>query len=573
MRTTHLRTAMLALLIVTITLPISIPVRGKSVYPVSFYIIPSSNPFPGASYAGSITACGGTFYNNQSTTSCGSSFYATASYPGGNAIGYFNNWPFVGWKWSGGVSCTYYLVNSNPITCEISGPGSLTAVYSPRIGYFAIPSTGGNITLASETSGCEPSVGGHLDVLYEFSEEFAFNKTFVVCANPAPGYVFSRWTSSGNITLASPSSNPNSLYLIGPGNITAHFLYTLPTSVTFQTNPNTNPFLGANSAGSIEACGSTFYNNQTSASCGNSFTATARLPFSSYPNSWSFSGWDWSGGVSCLDNRTANPTSCTVSGVSGSLRAVYTYSPPIAITFKTSPIVNQFVETSSAGSISACGYTFYNGQSSTSCGRQFKATANSFGLRGWQFFGWQWNGSISCSETSANSTACIVEGPGSLTAIYAAKLNLPPTPGGNVNVFNILNTNTFNSLNIDRNCIPSQGKSVGYGVPLPFYPQVFNYTFEACADPSPGYIFSGWNVSGDVTIDGSAFSNPVNVTITGPGNITAHFTPDSSSSTQNFILSLNDSLNVPVEGHTIGVADCMNLFSARVPKNYCWLTC
>lgn len=183
------------------------------------------------------------------------------------------------------------------------------------------------------------------------------------------------------------------------------------------------------------------------------------------------------------------------------------------VTFYTNPTT--FVGASSLGSITACGGTFTNGQSnSTSCGSSFAATADlPVPLLDWQFHHWEWSGGVSCSSDTANPASCSITGAGSLKAVYSAKVTFQtdPTTAGSI------------SWGSCSNSPHANGQTV-YEVSLP--PEYVNNSITACYVPS-GYTLSGWSCSGGLSCSGS--NDPVRVTFTGPGTITAAFRQGSLS--------------------------------------------
>jgi len=168
------------------------------------------------------------------------------------------------------------------------------------------------------------------------------------------------------------------------------------SAITFYTNPST---FAAASPGSITACGTTFMNGQSPASCGTSFSATANLPSPS--TGWQFSNWVWTGGISCASS-SANPTSCTNSGV-GSLQAVFLAQ----ITFNTNPAP---VGAISWDSCSNPGYT--NGL--TMLSNNFGPNSICYVPSGYTFSSWTCSGGLTCSGTN-DPTVATFNGPGAVT--------------------------------------------------------------------------------------------------------------------------------------------------------------
>jgi hypothetical protein len=204
----------------------TIPQAG---YTVTFYTNPNS--FLSAPSEGSISACGNTFYDGQSSTNCGTSFTATA-----NSLG-SNDWQFSGWEWSEGVSCAD--LRANPVSCAVTGSGSVRAQYEAAVTFHSVPSNGGTIMWLDESSACPISQSpafpdGGVVTDYRLPPEFNNNR--VLCAIPAAGYAFLAWSSSGGVALmSSPSSNPVTGSFTGPGTVTAHFSSTQTTTAQSTT--------------------------------------------------------------------------------------------------------------------------------------------------------------------------------------------------------------------------------------------------------------------------------------------------------------------------------------------------
>ncbi len=179
--------------------------------------------------------------------------------------------------------------------------------------------------------------------------------------------------------------------------------------------------------------------------------------------------------------------------------------PGFVSTFNTNP--TNFLGATSAGSITACSGTYYNGQSSSSCPSSFPATANPpTPSSDWQFHHWEWSSGVSCSSNIANPTSCTVSSSGSLNAVYAAKVTFFTNPSvGSISWGSCSNTPRTNGQSIFDSNLPPE----------------FSNSITACANAPSGYTFQGWSCSGGLACSGS--STPTTVTFTGPGSITATF--------------------------------------------------
>lgn len=178
-----------------------------------------------------------------------------------------------------------------------------------------------------------------------------------------------------------------------------------PNTIRFASTPGI--FLGSQS-GSISACGDTFKNGESAAwfngqaaVCASSFSATANLPSPS--SGWKFDHWEWSGGISCA-NPSSNPVSCSLSGNTGSLRAVYAAQ----VSFAVSPLVagNLIGWSSCAGpnEPNEASVYFTNYGSVTAC----------YVPSGYTLSSWSCSGGLACSGSN-NPTSVMFTGPGTIT--------------------------------------------------------------------------------------------------------------------------------------------------------------
>ncbi len=182
---------------------------------------------------GSITACGGTFANGQSSTGCGGSFSATANLPLPSS-----DWQFHHWEVSGGVSCNN--LSSNPTSCTVSGSGSLKAVYAAKVTFVTTSNTGpvGSISWGSCANAGHPNG----DTIFDYSLPPEFSNSITACANVPSGYTFQSWSCGGGLAC-SGSSTSTMVTFTGPGSITATFqqitggdLASTSLSVTFPAS-------------------------------------------------------------------------------------------------------------------------------------------------------------------------------------------------------------------------------------------------------------------------------------------------------------------------------------------------
>jgi len=197
-----------------------------------------------------------------------------------------------------------------------------------------------------------------------------------------------------------------------------------------------------------------------------------------------------------------------------------TQSSLASITFQSTP--SSFVGATIPGTITGCGSTFINGQSTSNCGSNFTAAANlPTATTGWQFNHWTWSGSVTCSNNSANPTSCSASGSGgSLIAVYGAQITFVTNPVSSALI-------SWGSCSN-----PGQGNGASF-----FSTSYGTASVTVCYVPY-GYTFSNWSCSGGLACSGS--NNPTTVTFTGPGTITLNLqtqTPTNSASTTSSLTS------------------------------------
>jgi uncharacterized repeat protein (TIGR02543 family) len=164
---------------------------------VTFYVTPT----------GSISACGGTFSDGQSSTGCGGSFSATYNLPSPSS-----QWQFYYWSWSGGVTCN--SISANPTSCTVSSSGSLTVLFGAKITFYTNPTNVGAILWGGSLSTPRTNGATTFDVNYGSVNAYA---------NVPTGYSLGGWSCSGGLSCFG-SSSPTSVTFSGPGTITASFV-------------------------------------------------------------------------------------------------------------------------------------------------------------------------------------------------------------------------------------------------------------------------------------------------------------------------------------------------------------
>ncbi len=215
---------------------------------------------------------------------------------------------------------------------------------------------------------------------------------------------------------------------------------------------------------------------------------------------------DFTTQASSVTSSTTSPQTTTQT----SYQSV-TQTTSTSTTFQISP--SSFIGMTSPGTITACGSTHTNGQSATSCGNSFTATANlPTPFTGWRFDHWVWTGGIMCSSISSTSVSCTASGSGGfLMAVYGAQVTFA--------------TNPASPALIGWGSCSNQGHGNGDSLFSTGYGSV---AVTACYVPSD-YTLSSWSCSGGLACSGS--NNPVTATFNGPGTITLNLQPQTLTST------------------------------------------
>ena len=340
---------------------------------ITFYTNPTT--FTGASSPGSISACGSTFSNGQSSTNCGSSLSATANLPSPQS-----QWQFDHWEWSGGVSCSSNT--ANPTSCTISSIGSLNAVYAAQITFQTNPPNQGSISWAS----CSNPAYTNGQTLYDSNLPPEFSNSFTVCANVPSGYALAGWTTTGGLSVASGSNPTTTATFTGPGTITGSF-----TQLTQTLTTNVDSGSGSVSpncpSGCLEGVGSS-----------SSVTATPSA-------NWQFSSWSITG-ASCSGGPSSNPCTFTMPNNAVTISATFAQ-------------LNQTLTTvvgSGNGSVSpSCSSGCYERVDSS-----VTVTANP--SSGWKLSSWTTQ-NVSCSG-SATSNPCTFTMPNNAVTISATFISI-----------------------------------------------------------------------------------------------------------------------------------------------------
>jgi hypothetical protein len=164
-----------------------------------------------------------------------------------------------------------------------------------RVYFYTDPTTCGSINFAgvTKTNGQYGDYAGG---------------TYTAKANPCTGYTFSKWVTTGGVTVTNPTLSTTTAKVSGGGSLKAVFT-PIQCKVTFYTSPTT--------VGSITYQGLTMTNGQTKVyNWGTSGPAKANVPAG-----YKFVRWETTGNVG-VSSTTANPTTVTIR-CGGTLKAVF----------------------------------------------------------------------------------------------------------------------------------------------------------------------------------------------------------------------------------------------------------
>jgi parallel beta-helix repeat protein len=142
-----------------------------------------------------------------------------------------------------------------------------------------------------------------------------FPKTYPIQYDPASGYEFARWETSGGVSVADSYASSTSATVGGDGTLRA--IYSLIPVPTYDVNLQSGQDDGSTSnLGTIVFDGSTYHLPNAAVEPSGTYTASYN-PASGYV----FVSWQTSGGITVADSSSQS-TSATVSS-DGTLRAVY----------------------------------------------------------------------------------------------------------------------------------------------------------------------------------------------------------------------------------------------------------
>jgi hypothetical protein len=329
-------------------------------------------------------------YSNGNTVNKGANTYNIVAVPG---TGYnFSSWQTTG----GGLSVA--VPTSASTTCTVSGNGTLRMVQTVAppteytITFDTNPANTGSVTFAAVT----------------YSDGNTVNKaanTYAITANPAGGYNFASWQTTGSLLVAAPGSASTTCTVSGAGTLSMVQTAIPPTeyTITFDTVPA--------ATGTITFAAVTYSDGNTVNKAANTYAITANPAGGYY-----FQQWQTTGSLSVAAPGSAS-TTCTVSGA-GTLRMVQTQTPPAeyTVTFDTDP--------EATGSITFAAVTYSDGNTVNKAAATYAITAHPGS--GYYFDGWQTTGSLSVTSASSASTTCTVSGAGTLRMVQT---ETPPVGG------------------------------------------------------------------------------------------------------------------------------------------------
>jgi len=416
---------------------------------------------------------------------------------GGEYFGVFYNdtWSYSGGAWTNLTS--RLIENPGPL-----GRGSLTTLPANaglvEFGGLSTTALSSNATwelLTSPTSAllvvdvspasCGPLLVGNDSNVSSGTQLRLAPGNYTAAAPPCAGYLFAHWTAQGGVSFpAADIESPVVVLNVSTGG-TLTAVYVAAYAVTFYAEPA--------SCGPIEVGSSGPWTSGTRVTLAVGNYSLAALPCTGDL----FDHWDLSGGVSILAG-TSNDSGTTLSVVgTGSVTAVYV--PLQSVEFLVRP--------------AGCGPIAVGSGASEASGGTLALRDGTYlitapACAGHVFALWTTTGSVSVPPALANVSGAemTVSGAGTLTAEYAT-LN------------SVLFSVAPSSCGLVLLATPSGVEEAGTAS-LP------NGTYLVTAPDCLGYVFDLWAFSGSVSVAaGATFSSSAEVVVTGPGSLTAEFTP------------------------------------------------
>jgi hypothetical protein len=229
--------------------------------------------------------------------------------------------------------------------------------------------------------------------------------TYNIAANPAGGYNFDHWATTGGLSVGASGSASTTCTVSGAGTLSMVQTVVPPTeyTVTFDTVPA--------ATGTITFDGVGYNDGNTVDKAAATYNIAANPAGGYY-----FDHWATTGGLSVGASGSAS-TTCTVSGA-GTLSMVQTVEQPTeyTVTFDTVP--------AATGTITFAAVTYNDGNSVDKTAGTYAIMANPAG--GYYFDHWVTTGGVSVSSSSSASTTCTVSDDGTLSMV---QIETPPVGG------------------------------------------------------------------------------------------------------------------------------------------------
>jgi hypothetical protein len=286
-------------------------------------------------------------------------------------------------------------ITANPVAIAVTDGQVIVSGAPPAeytITFDTDPEATGTITFAAVT----------------YSDGNTVNKaanTYAITANPAGGYSFSGWQTTGSLSVAAPGSATTTCTVTGAGTLSMVQTLTPPTqyTVTFDTDPE--------ATGTITFAAVTYNDGNTVNKAANTYAIVANPAGGYY-----FSSWQTTGSLSVAAPGSAS-TTCTVTGA-GTLSMVQTQTPPTqyTVTFDTDP--------EATGTVTFAAVTYSDGNTVNKSAATYAIVAHP--ASGYSFAGWQTTGSLSVAAPGSASTTCTVTGAGTLRMVQT---ETPPVGG------------------------------------------------------------------------------------------------------------------------------------------------
>jgi Divergent InlB B-repeat domain len=405
-----------------------------------------------------------------------------------HAIGSPGN-PFNTWAVSGGVIVD--SITSAFTTLTVTTGGTVTAL-------FGAPPATATVTFT------DVGAPGSVNFLWSINPGFGTQSpvtlpsggslvlasgAYIIDAYPPSGYNFSYWSSSaGSTTVAAPYFPISDLVFDaggGPATVTAHYV---------QSSSNATLFVNVYGNGTVTLNGTSIPEGSSTYGF-RAFTqrvGTYGINATPGPDHWGFSGIFF--GSPDIMTNFSNHTFINLENGTSSISVVFVQAPNLTVTLDDAPAAGGWISTGFGLQLNGSVYPTYPGllpiQAAPAAGYTFVNWTVSNGSRLWAF------------PASAAQALLVINGSGNLTAHYA----LAP------------------ALNLTFYDVPAAGGSIRFNY-QDFYPNgsvnttLTRGAYAVSPFPALGYVFTGWNWSGNATVSGGGL-----VTVVGAGgSVTANF--------------------------------------------------